>query len=71
MTTLPARTHSALYLAIAERLSQSDPDLAKRMTVADLAGLLADSQAVMDASQPGQVASVEDMIEIVAKGYSK
>lgn len=36
MTTLPARTHGSLYLAIARDLSQADPALAQQMTAEEL-----------------------------------
>lgn len=74
MITLPARTHGTLYLAIALHLSRQDPELAQQMTAHELADLLAESQAAMDATgQHGQVASAEDMINLVTnarKGFN-
>lgn len=73
MTTLPARTHSTLYLAIALHLSRQDPELAQQMTAHELADLLADSQAAMDATAPGQVSNMADMINLVTnarKGFN-
>lgn len=67
MTTLPARAYGSLYLAIAKVLSQADPALAQRMSAEELADLIADSQAVMDATKPGQVNSLEDMIMLCKK----
>lgn len=65
MRTITGRTHGMLYLEIARRISLDDPEMAKRLTVEDLASLMADSQAVMDATKPGQVGSVDDMVNIV------
>ena len=67
MTTLPSSTHGALYLAIAQALSQHDPQLAQQMTAEQLADLLADSQEAMDATTPGQVKTIEDMIGLVSR----
>lgn len=67
MTALSAREHGSLYLAIAKGLSQADPALAQQMTAEELADLIADSQAVMDVTSPGQVTTVEDMIMLCKK----
>ena len=70
MTTLTSRTHGSLYLAIARLMSENNPELAQQMTAAQLADLMAESQGIMDASQPGQVATVADMVRIVKESQS-
>jgi hypothetical protein len=63
MTTIPT-IDSPLYLAIAQLLAQRNPELAQQMTVVELARLMAGSQAAMDETKPGQVATVEDMVRL-------
>jgi len=70
MTTLTSRTHGSLYLAIAKLMSENNPELAQQMTAAQLADYMAQSQKIMDASQPGQVATVADMVRIAQKDKS-
>lgn len=60
------KTEGNLMLAIAQAISHSQPELAQRVPVAALAELLAESQAVMDASgQHGQVVDFESMVKLI------
>jgi hypothetical protein len=65
MTSLQSRTHGTLYLAIAKLMSENNPELAQQMTAAQLADLMAESQDIMDATTPGQVATIADMLKLV------
>jgi hypothetical protein len=51
-------------------MSENNPELAQQMTAAQLADLMAESQGIMDASQPGQVATVADMVKLVKEAKS-